>query len=70
MCIDRDNVNKTIMDENKLACYDQKHIAEYIIIQSIQTIITAVAKVVNKLDGVMIQAIHRPIKSGQSIQST
>ena len=70
MCIDRDNVNKTIMDENKLVCYDQIYIAEYIIIQSIQTIITAVAKVVNKLDGVMIQAIHRPIKSFQSIQST
>lgn len=57
------------MDENKLV-YDQIYIAEYIIIQSIQTIITAIAKVVNKLDGVMIQAIHRPIKSGQSIQST
>ena len=70
MCIDRDNVNKTIMDENKLVCYDQRYIAEYIIIQSIQTIITAVAKVVNKLDGVMIQAIHRPIKSFKSIQST
>ena len=69
MCIDRDDINKTIMDENKLV-YDQIYIAEYIIIQSIQTIITAIAKVVNKLDGVMIQAIHRPIKSGQSIQST